>query len=100
MEFALSVTMASMLTPVVISVAAIPNIRIMMSNNFRPVSVLCHISFKWNNGGMTKATIVAAKPVCMVFDNASSTHICYICTSNEGDDKLKFRDQYSHTPSD
>ena len=62
MEFVLSVTMASILTPVVIRVAAIPNIRIMMSNNFLPVSVLCHISFKWNNGGIIKATIVVAKP--------------------------------------
>ena len=69
MEFVLSVTMASMLTPVVISVAAIPNNRIMMSNNFLPVSVLCHISFKWNSGGMTKATIVAAKPACVVIFN-------------------------------
>ena len=53
--------MACTLTPVVISAAAIPNIRMMICNNFRLFLVIFHINFKWNNGGMTKATI-AAKP--------------------------------------
>ena len=61
-EFPSSVTIASMFTPVVISVAAIPNTKITMSNNFLPISVLCHINFRWNNGGMIKANVVPVKP--------------------------------------
>ena len=54
--------MACTLTPVVISPAVIPNIRMIICNNFRLFLVIFHISFKWNNGGMTKAKVVAAKP--------------------------------------
>ena len=44
--FVLSVTIVSMLTPVVMRVAAIPNNRITVGITFRPFPVLCHISFR------------------------------------------------------
>ena len=61
-EFAFSVTIFSMLTPVVIRVAAIPNNRMIVSKSFRPFPVMCHISLRWNSGGIIKATTAAAKP--------------------------------------
>ena len=77
-KFVLSVTIVSMLTPVVIRVAAIPNNRMIMSKTFRPFPVLCHISFRWNSEGMMKATMAAAKPNVIILRLLTKQKYCSI----------------------
>ena len=67
-------TIASILTPVVITVVIIPNVTIVINNILRDNSVFFHISLRWNKGGMMNARVVVAKPTTLTIVTIVTGH--------------------------